>query len=211
MLDKKEYKTVRNWWKVGRVVIKGSHATTSESGYRYSNKLYAYFHISQTIEDTEEAERQRKAWSSARQKRRYQLKKHLKDPKNWHTREEWLFTYDRVPKKNAQWMKGRDIPDRTSDWYDYREHQVDDFCHLEDTLECSEEELKTAQEEYEEEVEAQRREDEEARREAAERAWEEDMRNSYERDTYYALGGDDYDDWHSHGGNLDDMMDGMGF
>lgn len=33
----------------------------------------------------------------------------------------------------------------------------------------------------------------------------------YERDTYYALGGDDYDEWRANGGNLDDMMDGMGF
>ena len=31
----------------------------------------------------------------------------------------------------------------------------------------------------------------------------------YERDTYYALGGDDYDEWRNKGGNLDDMMDGM--
>ena len=33
----------------------------------------------------------------------------------------------------------------------------------------------------------------------------------YERDTFYALGGDDYDEWRNNGGNLDDMMDGMGF
>ena len=33
----------------------------------------------------------------------------------------------------------------------------------------------------------------------------------YERDTYYALGGDDYDEWRENGGNLDDMMDGMGY
>lgn len=33
----------------------------------------------------------------------------------------------------------------------------------------------------------------------------------YERDTYYALGGDDYDEWRNKGGNLDDMMDGMGY
>lgn len=33
----------------------------------------------------------------------------------------------------------------------------------------------------------------------------------YERDTYYALGGDNYDEWRNNGGNLDDMMDGMGF
>ena len=33
----------------------------------------------------------------------------------------------------------------------------------------------------------------------------------YEHDTYYALGGDDYDEWRNNGGNLDDMMDGMGY
>lgn len=33
----------------------------------------------------------------------------------------------------------------------------------------------------------------------------------YERDTFYALGGDDYDEWKNNGGNLDDMMDGMGY
>lgn len=33
----------------------------------------------------------------------------------------------------------------------------------------------------------------------------------YERDTYYALGGDNYDEWRNNGGNLDDMMDGMGY
>ena len=33
----------------------------------------------------------------------------------------------------------------------------------------------------------------------------------YERDTYYALGGDDYDEWRNNGGNLDDMMDGLGY
>lgn len=33
----------------------------------------------------------------------------------------------------------------------------------------------------------------------------------YERDTFYALGGEDYDEWKNNGGNLDDMMDGMGF
>ncbi len=32
----------------------------------------------------------------------------------------------------------------------------------------------------------------------------------YERDTYYALGGENYDEWRKNGGNLDDMMDGMG-
>ena len=34
---------------------------------------------------------------------------------------------------------------------------------------------------------------------------------NWERETYYALGGDDYDRWRENGGNLDDMMDGMGF
>lgn len=33
----------------------------------------------------------------------------------------------------------------------------------------------------------------------------------YERDTYYALGGDDYDEWRNNGGNLDDMMDDLGY
>jgi hypothetical protein len=33
----------------------------------------------------------------------------------------------------------------------------------------------------------------------------------YERDTYYALGGDDYDRFKENGGSIDDMMDGMGF
>lgn len=35
--------------------------------------------------------------------------------------------------------------------------------------------------------------------------------NDYERDTFYALGGDDYDQWKERGGNIDDMMDAMGF
>lgn len=34
---------------------------------------------------------------------------------------------------------------------------------------------------------------------------------NYERDTYYALGGDDYDQWKENGGDLDGMMEGMGF
>ncbi len=33
----------------------------------------------------------------------------------------------------------------------------------------------------------------------------------YERDTYYALGGDDYDSFRENGGSIDNMMDGMGF
>lgn len=32
----------------------------------------------------------------------------------------------------------------------------------------------------------------------------------YDRDTYYALGGDDYDSFRDSGGSIDDMMDGMG-
>lgn len=32
----------------------------------------------------------------------------------------------------------------------------------------------------------------------------------YERDTYYALGGNDYDSFRNNGGYIDDMMDGMG-
>ena len=35
--------------------------------------------------------------------------------------------------------------------------------------------------------------------------------NDYERDTYYALGEDDYARWRDQGGNLDDMMDGIGY
>jgi hypothetical protein len=34
---------------------------------------------------------------------------------------------------------------------------------------------------------------------------------NYERDTYYALGGDDYEQWKENGGDLDKMMEGMGF
>ena len=33
----------------------------------------------------------------------------------------------------------------------------------------------------------------------------------WEEETYYALGGSDYNEWRENGGNLDDMMDGMGF
>ena len=33
----------------------------------------------------------------------------------------------------------------------------------------------------------------------------------YERETYYALGGEDYDRFREEGGNIDDMMDGLGF
>lgn len=33
----------------------------------------------------------------------------------------------------------------------------------------------------------------------------------YDRDTYYALGGDDYDSFRKNGGSIDNMMDGMGF
>lgn len=39
----------------------------------------------------------------------------------------------------------------------------------------------------------------------------EDLYEDYERDTFYALGGDDYEEWRNNGGNLDDMMDGMGY
>ena len=34
---------------------------------------------------------------------------------------------------------------------------------------------------------------------------------NYERDTYYAFGGNDYDQWKDNGGDLDGMMEGMGF
>lgn len=33
----------------------------------------------------------------------------------------------------------------------------------------------------------------------------------WERETYYALGGDDYDEFKENGGDLDCMMEGMGF
>lgn len=33
----------------------------------------------------------------------------------------------------------------------------------------------------------------------------------YERETFYALGGDDYDEWKNKGGNIDNMMDWMGY
>ena len=32
----------------------------------------------------------------------------------------------------------------------------------------------------------------------------------YDRETYYALGGTDYEKFKENGGNLDDMMDGIG-
>ncbi|MCQ2117210.1 MAG: hypothetical protein MJY76_03620 [Bacteroidales bacterium] len=35
--------------------------------------------------------------------------------------------------------------------------------------------------------------------------------DEYERDTFYALGGYDYDEFKRHGGNIDDMMDALGF
>lgn len=34
---------------------------------------------------------------------------------------------------------------------------------------------------------------------------------NYERDTYYALGGNDYDRWKEEGGDIDSMMDGLGY
>jgi len=34
---------------------------------------------------------------------------------------------------------------------------------------------------------------------------------NYERDSYYALGGNDYDTWKEEGGDLDNMMEGMGY
>ena len=34
---------------------------------------------------------------------------------------------------------------------------------------------------------------------------------NYERDTYYALGGDDYNQWKENGGDLDGMMEGKGY
>ena len=35
--------------------------------------------------------------------------------------------------------------------------------------------------------------------------------NEYERDTFYALGGDDYEEFKRRGGSIDDMMDALGF
>ena len=49
-----------------------------------------------------------------------------------------------------------------------------------------------------------------ANRHMEEHYYDDDQDYDYERDTYYALGGDDYDEWRDNGGNLDDMMDGMG-
>ena len=39
-------------------------------------------------------------------------------------------------------------------------------------------------------------------------SYEED---EYERDTLYALGGDDYEEFKRRGGSIDDMMDALGF
>ena len=39
--------------------------------------------------------------------------------------------------------------------------------------------------------------------------YEEDV--DYEKQTFYALGGDDYERFKENGGSIDDMMDGMGF
>ncbi|MDE7420799.1 MAG: hypothetical protein K2N35_11385 [Muribaculaceae bacterium] len=41
--------------------------------------------------------------------------------------------------------------------------------------------------------------------------WYEEDTNDYERDTFYALGGDDYDEWKNNGGDVDDMMDALGY
>ncbi len=35
--------------------------------------------------------------------------------------------------------------------------------------------------------------------------------DEYERDTYYALGGEDYEEFKRRGGSIDDMMDALGF
>lgn len=52
---------------------------------------------------------------------------------------------------------------------------------------------------------------ERAEQEQSERMFYDWIEEDWERDTYYALGGDDYDAWKRNCGNLDDMMDGMGF
>lgn len=41
--------------------------------------------------------------------------------------------------------------------------------------------------------------------------WYDEDTNDYERDTYYALGGHDYDEWKENGGDIDDMMDSLGY
>ncbi|GEM_PF-6734605 len=43
-------------------------------------------------------------------------------------------------------------------------------------------------------------------------SYDEALENKYrDEDTYYALGGSDYDSWKNSDGDLDRMMDGMGF
>ena len=60
-------------------------------------------------------------------------------------------------------------------------------------------------------LEKQREEKEERRREEYQHYCEQ-LENSYnyEEDTFYALGGDDYQRFKENGGSIDDMMDGMG-
>ncbi len=57
----------------------------------------------------------------------------------------------------------------------------------------------------------QEEEEKERRREEDERYYEQlEKSYNYEEDTYYALGGDDYQRFKENGGSIDDMMDGMG-
>jgi len=62
-----------------------------------------------------------------------------------------------------------------------------------------------------EEMEEERRQAEEERRQDELEDWLNSDDTDYDRDTYYALGGDDYDAFKRGGGSIDDMMDGMGF
>ena len=62
-----------------------------------------------------------------------------------------------------------------------------------------------------EEIEEERRQAEEERRLAELEDWLNRDDTDYDRETYYALGGEDYDRFREEGGNIDDMMDGLGF
>ena len=62
-----------------------------------------------------------------------------------------------------------------------------------------------------EELEEERRQAEEERRLAELEDWLYRDDTDYDRETYYALGGEDYDRFREEGGNIDDMMDGLGF
>lgn len=62
-----------------------------------------------------------------------------------------------------------------------------------------------------EEIEEREKEEEERQREEYERYCEQlEASYNYEEDTYYALGGDDYQRFKENGGSIDEMMDSMG-